>query len=282
MEGNMKLTVLVDNNTIIDRYFQGEPGVSYFIECDDRKYLFDTGYSDLFLKNATKMGIKLSVLDGVVISHGHNDHTWGLGELVKLYSEATAERYECKRPMIIAHPDAFKDKNADGLDIGSMLSSEQLVKTFSLQLTKEPIWLSDKLVFLGEIARNNCFEAKTPVGKTLRDGIWEEDFVLDDSALVYMSNNGLVVITGCSHAGICNIIEYAKKVCNDDRVYDVIGGFHLLNPSQYKLSNTMEYLKKCQPHAVYACHCTDLSSKISLAQVTNVEDVGVGLVLQYE
>ena len=77
MEENMKLTVLVDNNTIIDRYFQGVPGVSYFIECDDRRYLFDTGYSDLFLKNATKMGIKLSVLDGVVISHGHNDHTWG-------------------------------------------------------------------------------------------------------------------------------------------------------------------------------------------------------------
>jgi 7,8-dihydropterin-6-yl-methyl-4-(beta-D-ribofuranosyl)aminobenzene 5'-phosphate synthase len=71
----MKITVLVDNNTMIDRYFQGEPGVSYFIECDDKKYLFDTGYSDIFLRNATKMGINLLALDAVVISHGHNDHT---------------------------------------------------------------------------------------------------------------------------------------------------------------------------------------------------------------
>jgi 7,8-dihydropterin-6-yl-methyl-4-(beta-D-ribofuranosyl)aminobenzene 5'-phosphate synthase len=86
----VKLTVLVDNNTIIDRYFYAEPGVSYFIECDDEKYLFDTGYSDLFLRNATKMGINLLGLDGIVISHGHNDHTWGLGELVKLYSEAAS------------------------------------------------------------------------------------------------------------------------------------------------------------------------------------------------
>ena len=278
----MKLTVLVDNNTMIDRYFQGEPGVSYFIECDERKYLFDTGYSDIFMRNATKMGISLLALDAVVISHGHNDHTWGLGELVKLYSEATYEGYGCKKPMLIAHPDAFFDKNVDGLDVGSMLSANQLNKLFPLKLSEKPIWLSEKLVFLGEIERSNSFEVRTPMGKMLRDGIWEDDFVLDDSALAYMSDNGLVIITGCSHAGICNIIEYAKKVCNDKRIYDVIGGFHLLDPSQDKLSNTVDYLERCQPHAIYACHCTDLRSKIRLAQVMNVEDVGVGLAVEYK
>ena len=278
----MKLTVLVDNNTVVDRYFLGEPGVSYFIECDDGKYLFDTGYSDIFLRNATKMDINLLQLDAVIISHGHNDHTWGLGELVKLYSEAIYEGYECKKPAIIAHPDAFLDKNVDGLDVGAMLSIDQLKKLFSVKLEKEPVWLSEKLVFLGEIERNNSFEARTPIGKTLRNGIWEDDFVLDDSAMAYKSEKGLVIITGCSHAGICNIIEYAKKVCHESRVVDVIGGFHLLDPSQEKMNSTVEYLEKCQPHALHAAHCTDLHSKIRLAKVMNVEDVGVGLVWEYK
>ncbi len=170
----MKLTVLVDNNTIIDRYFHGEPGVSYFIECDDRKYLFDTGYSDIFLRNATKMGINLLALDAVVISHGHNDHTWGMSELVKLYSEAAYEGHDCKKPTVIAHPDAFLDKKVDGFDVGSMFSINQLNKSFPLRLSQEPIWLTEKLIFLGEIERKNSFEVRTPMGKTLRDGIWED------------------------------------------------------------------------------------------------------------
>lgn len=278
----MKLTVLVDNNTIIDRYFYGEPGVSYLIECDGGRYLFDTGYSNLFLKNASKMGISLLELDAIITSHGHNDHTWGLGELFRMYSEAACDGSECKMPMLLSHPDAFLDKRVDGLNVGAMLSTNQLQNIFSLKLSKNPVWLTDKLIFLGEIERNNSFESTDPMGKILRDAVWEDDFLLDDSALVYRSVNGLVIITGCSHSGICNIIEYAKKVCNEERIYDIIGGFHLLNPSQYKLSNTVEYLKKCQPHALHACHCTDLGSKISLAQVTNMEEVGVGLVLEYK
>lgn len=73
----MKLTVLVDNNTFVDEYLIGEPGVSYYIECDGKKILFDLGYSDVFLKNAQTLKIDLSDIDDLVISHGHNDHTWG-------------------------------------------------------------------------------------------------------------------------------------------------------------------------------------------------------------
>jgi 7,8-dihydropterin-6-yl-methyl-4-(beta-D-ribofuranosyl)aminobenzene 5'-phosphate synthase len=275
----MKLIVLVDNHTLIDRYFQGEPGVAYFIECNGKNYLFDTGYSDLFLKNAVKMNVNLLQLEAVVLSHGHNDHTWGLGELVKFYSEAAGHSVE--HPALVAHPDAFLDKKDQGLDIGSMLSLSQLKKSFVVQLSKNPLWLNDKLVFLGEIPRNNLFEATVPIGKTLRADKWEDDFVLDDSALVYKSAKGLVIISGCSHAGICNIIEYAKKVCSEERVYDIIGGFHLLAPEPGKINNTVNYFSQVQPHAVYACHCTDLSSKIKLAQVVNMGEVGVGLVLEY-
>lgn len=277
----MKLTVLVDNNTLIDRYFYGEPGVAYFVECNDEKYLFDTGYSNVFLKNAGKMGINLLELTGIVLSHGHNDHTWGLSELVKLYSEARCEGHPCKQPTVIAHPDAFLAKQVDGVDVGMMLSVDQLKKSFAVKSSKEPVWLGDKLIFLGEIERKNNFEAQTPLGKTLRGGIWQDDYLLDDSALVYKSEKGLIIITGCSHAGICNIVEYAKKVCREPRVYDIIGGFHLLQPAEDKLRQTVDYLSKCQTHSIYAGHCTDLASQISLAQATNVKELGVGLVLEY-
>ena len=277
----MKLTVLVDNNTIIDRYFLGEPGVSYFIECEGKKYLFDTGYSDVFLKNANKMGIDLLTLDAIIVSHGHNDHTWGIGDLVRLYTEATFEGRNLKIPTIIAHPDAFLEKRENGLTIGSMLSESQLKNTFPLRLSRKPVMLSDKLMFLGEIDRENSFEAINPIGETLKDGKWKEDFVLDDSALVYKSDVGLVIITGCSHSGICNIIEYAKKACNEDKICDIIGGFHLLTPSHDQLTHTSEYITRNQISTIHACHCTDTYSKIKLAQVADLKDVGVGLVVEY-
>ncbi len=278
----MKLTVLVDNNTIIDRYFRGEPGVSYFIECGGKKILFDTGYSDLFCLNALKLGLDLRRLDAVVLSHGHNDHTWGLGELVRLLAEAQGEGFQRKIPSLVAHEDSFLPKQEQGLDIGMMLSMEQLQNSFAVRKERTPLWLTEKLVFLGEIKRSNSFEGRSPLGKTLRNGQWENDFLLDDSALAYCSPQGLVIITGCSHAGIANIIEQAKQVCCEERIYEVIGGFHLQNPSPEVLEKTVSFFQECSPHAVYAGHCTDLASKIALAKAGQVRDVGVGLSLYYE
>lgn len=277
----MKLTVLVDNNTIIDRYFQGEPAVSYFIECEGKNYLFDTGYSELFLRNASKLGIDLKTLDTIIISHGHNDHTWGLAELVRFYTEAQCAGRIFRFPTIVSHPDAFLEKREQGTKIGSMLSARQLESIFSLQLSKKVVKLSDKLLFLGEIERSNSFEGVAAIGETKREGAWEKDYVLDDSALVYMSEAGLVIITGCSHAGICNIMEYAKKICNEARICAIIGGFHLLNLSDSQMKPTIEYFKSQQIGAVYAGHCTDLQAKVKLAEAADLKDFGVGLVIEY-
>ncbi|RZN33641.1 MAG: MBL fold metallo-hydrolase [Methanosarcinales archaeon] len=279
----MELRVLVDNNTLIDRYFQGEPGVSYHLQDGSTRILFDAGYSDVLIRNAEKMGIHLLDIDVVVLSHGHLDHTWGLYHLIKLYTEARVEDVNCVNPALVAHPSAFLTRTVDGIpEVGSLISEDKLCCHFNMRLSREPLWLTDNLVFLGEIERTNDFEAMVPIGKILLDGTNEDDYVLDDSALVYTSPKGLTIVTGCSHAGICNIIEYAKKVCGDDRVVDIIGGFHLLEPSCEQLQGTLEYMKELQPGTVHAAHCTDLNSKIMLSQVVDLREVGVGLSLVYE
>ena len=279
----MKLTVLVDNNTLIDRYFYGEPGASYFIEDEGKKILFDVGYSDVFIKNAQKLNIDLLNLDFVVLSHGHLDHTWGLDPLIRLYTEAIIENLNHKNPIIIAHPLIFYTKKNNGLnEIGSIISEVKLSKHFNIKLSKEPVWLTKKLVFLGEIERKNDFEVKIPIGKIVINNSENDDYLLDDSALVYKSSTGLIIITSCSHSGICNIIEYAKKICEENRITDIIGGFHLLEPSKEQLQGTLEYMKKLKPYEVHACHCTDLNSKIALSKVINLREVGVGLKLEYK
>ena len=274
----MEITVLVDNNTLIDRYFLAEPGLSLLIQDDEMKVLFDTGYSDIFLINACKMGINLTDLDYLVLSHSHLDHTWGLEPLIKYFTELKIEHRTFKHPIMVAHPEVFTSvSTTDFKELGCLMSEQKLAKHFSIQLSTQPQLLSSKLMFLGEIPRRYDFEANA----TIEGNNDPFNHVIDDSALVYRTQKGLVIITGCSHAGICNIIEYAREVCGDNRVVDIIGGFHLLNPPARQLDGIMAYLDKLQPGTVHACHCTDLMSKIALSRVVNLKEVGVGLSIRY-
>lgn len=271
----MQLTVLVENNTLIDQYFHGEPGLSFYLQHNGQNILFDTGYSDILLSNADKMHIDLSRIDALVLSHGHNDHTRGL--------EALLPRLDSThKPRLIAHPQALERKTFDdGENCGITLPRDVLEKYFSLSLSREPQWLADDLVFLGEIPRSNDFESHQAIGLHEQDGAEQPDFVTDDSALVYRTADGLVLITGCSHAGICNMIEHAKQVCGDERIVDIIGGFHLQQPDPAMLDATLNYLRQQNIQQAHACHCTDLPSKIRLAQALDMHEVGVGLRLNY-
>lgn len=278
----MNLTVLLDNNTFIDHYFLGEPGVSYYLEADGEKILFDVGYSDAFIRNAQKLRIDLLEVDTIVLSHGHLDHTWGLSSLIQLYTEEIIERGTVKRPSLVAHPAVLASKRYRNLpEIGALLPAEKLASFFELQLSKKPVSLTERLIFLGEIERVTDFEAQKSLGVVVENGIERDDTLVEDSALVYRSPNGLVIITGCSHSGICNIVEYARKVTGEQKVVDIIGGFHLLDPSEQQLQGTIDYLASVKPESVHACHCTDLPSKNALARSLPIREVGVGLVLTY-
>lgn len=276
----MKLTVLVDNNTIIDRYFLAEPGLSFHINDGDTNILLDVGYSDIFLRNAQKMSMKLTDLDFIAVSHSHLDHTWGFDPLIKYFTELSIENIPHKKPKILAHPKTFTGVTYPGLsEFGAIISEDRIAKHFELKLSKEPQWINENFVFLGEIPRKNNFEGLLTFGK--KDGETEDDIVPEDSALVYKSDRGLVIITGCSHSGICNIIDYAKEVCSEERIADVIGGLHLQNPPQEQMEGTIKYFEKLDLKNIHACHCTDLQSKILLSKVTNIKEVGVGTVINY-
>lgn len=278
----MKLTVLLDNNTLIDSYYLGESGVSYLIETEGKSILFDVGYSDAFVTTARKLSIDLLDVDFVVLSHGHMDHSWGLVPLVRLHTEALMDKLPVKKPTLVAHPLALSSRRLDDLpEIGSLLPEEKLSGFFHLQLSRKPVWLTERLVFLGEIERSNDFEAQKPIGRILEDGIEKDDFVLDDSALAYKSPDGLVIVTGCSHAGICNIVEQARKVCGERRVVDIIGGLHLVGTAVEQVQGTVQYMESLRPGVVHACHCTDLDAKIALSTVVDLKEVGVGLALEY-
>nr|WP_321023022.1 MBL fold metallo-hydrolase [Clostridium neonatale] len=268
----MKLKVLVDNNTYIDEYYLGEPAVSYYIEDEDVKLLLDVGYSDIFLKNASKMNIDLSELDSIIISHGHDDHTLGL----KYYFN---QNYN-DDISLIAHPDAFYYKMYDDLKICSPYSKDEISEKCALILSRTPIKISKNITFLGEIPSSNTFEKRKIIGKTLINNKFVDDYVLDDSALVYKNDKGIYIITGCSHSGICNICEYAKNICNDDRIIGIIGGFHLFDLCE-QAYKTIEYFKINNIKELYPCHCTSFSVKAEINKYIPVKEVGVRLELNW-
>ena len=267
----MKLTVLTDNNTYIDRYYLGEPALSFFIEEGDTNILFDTGYSDVFVKNAAALKVNLTKTDYIVFSHGHDDHTKGLKYI---------EKTDVPKARIVAHPKCFDKKYVGDLYVGSPYSNTELKETFECNFTDKPVQLCENLWYLGEIPRVFDYE-KGSVGEIETDGGRMPDCLYDDTALVYKGKKGLFIITGCSHSGICNICEHAKKVCSEEKIYGIIGGFHLFDDDE-KLAQTVKYFVDNKIEMLYPCHCVSLAAKHRMMENLNVQEVGVSLVLNVE
>lgn len=235
-----KISVLTDNRS--NGNFLHEHGLSFYIETDsNKKILFDTGQSDIFLKNAKMLGIDINSVDVVVLSHGHFDHGNGLVFL--------------REKTLVCHPDCFikRYRKWTLCYIGLNASLTEMQKRFNLKLSKKPYIISEDVIFLGEIPRKNSFEAKSTKFRLINR---KDDFVYDDSGIVIISDSGLIVISGCAHSGICNTVEYAKEVTGVKKVHTVIGGFHLKKVDDI-LSKTIEYFIDNKINKIYPCHCVD-------------------------
>lgn len=265
----MELTILVDNNTCLGNSLIAEHGLSFLIEEANMKLLFDCGTTDAFIKNAYKMNLDLEPLTDIVLSHSHIDHVGGFIRLQSLYQKFRYIGINFKTKNVIAHPDVFKDVQETnvGPDESFHLSKDKIEKFFNLVLTTKPVNLTPNLIYLGEI----------PVS-----GPTKKDYAHDETALAYKSKDGLVIISGCSHSGVENIIEHAKKVTGVDKVNTMIGGLYLINRSVEEINALGLYLKKQNIKHIYPCHCTDLESKIILSKFIKIEEVSTGRKYSWE
>ncbi len=220
--------------------------------------LFDTGYSRIGVPhNLDQLGVDLNQVEAMALSHGHMDHTGSLYPVL--------DRIPNRIPLVL-HPEAFHAPRFFGLADGrKLLFPQTLVKedlekqNIDLVESKTPTSLAgETIVVTGEVERVTSFEKGLPNAVLERDGKIEKDPILDDQALVvHLKGKGLVVIAGCSHAGIINTIFHAQKMTGIQKVHAVVGGFHLSGPYFEKIiEQTIGELKKIRPQFLSPMHCT--------------------------
>jgi 7,8-dihydropterin-6-yl-methyl-4-(beta-D-ribofuranosyl)aminobenzene 5'-phosphate synthase len=253
----------LSENTALHGYV-GEYGLSLFIEADGRRILFDTGLSFSAWHNAQIMGVDLTKIDCIVLSHGHLDHTGGLSEMLGRIGRETE---------VIAHPGMFeprytlRDGQAQERFIGMPCSREELENHGArFTLSKEPVRITGHIMTSGEIPMLTEYE-DVEGNLLVRGGeTYLPDKIADDLSLVINTESGLAVFTGCGHRGIINIINHACKLTGNDNVYAVIGGIHLLRASEERIQNTIAEFKGRGVKKIGVSHCTGFHASAKIAE----------------
>jgi len=251
MTRSVTITVLVENSSS-QSDLEAEHGLSLWIEADDLRILFDTGQSAAFFANAERLGVPLSDIDALVLSHGHYDHSGGLAFVgpdfqpsrLYLHPSAVLPKYrQCDRP-----PHRY---------IGMPPASAALIKRMHERViwTQEPTRISDRVFITGPIPRESDFEDVG--GPFFQDPeCAKPDSLADDQALWIDTPEGLIVCVGCCHAGLVNTLNYVRRVSGNLTVRAIIGGLHMINANPQRIEHTLEALSQLSPGMVAACHCT--------------------------
>jgi len=203
------------------------------------------------LHNADALNIGLQHLDLICFSHGHYDHTGGLMGVLQRVNG---------RVCVLAHPDIFAPKLKERpilKFIGPPFTRAGAEAAGAIMLeARGPVAIAPEVITTGEVPRLESFE-KVEGFWTVKDGQYREDKIPDDQALaINMEGKGLVVITGCAHAGIINTIRHAQKITGVEELHAVIGGFHLMGADEERMDATAKALQKLDPAIVRPGHCT--------------------------
>lgn len=258
-------TKLIKRLSKPSKNFIAEHGFAALIEADNKKILVDTGATGITVEHNLKLlDLSINDIDTIFLSHGHNDHSGGLKKF---------------RGNIIAHPDSFYKRYLVPKEgVSFELSSPELDpdKHF-VEFHTGPVELAKGVLTTGEIERIHEWE-ELKIFRIKKEDKEHQDRVLDDQGVIVNTEHGLVIIAGCSHAGIINTIEQSIKLTGIHNVYCVIGGFHLIGPGEAKIDRTIECLRKLKVKHVVPIHCTGFEAikRISIEMPEEFEYGTVG------
>jgi len=257
---SVRITTLSENTALLG--FLAEWGLSILVETDDCKVLLDTGMSISAVRNAQLLGIDLSSIDAIVLSHAHGDHTGGLREVLRVVR---------KEIQVVAHPDIWIPKYVQFGDMkryaGMSYVKEDLEALGAyFNLSREPVKISEQIMTTGEINITTDYE---DIDDRLKLKVNDElipDTMTDDLALVVRTDIGLAIITGCAHRGIINTVRHVQDITGGEYIHTIIGGTHLHLVSQERIQKTAEELQQLGLLHLGVSHCTGFNASCTLAQ----------------
>lgn len=282
----LRVIVLAENSVLPGTPFLGQHGISLYLEAHVantwKHVLVDVGQNtDALLYNAKLMGIELSTIDAIILTHRHPDHTRGLSKLLKTIGKEEVP--------IIAHPDILKIGFVDkpflrytGLRYED--SKERVEESGGrFFLVRDPVRILPGLLTTGEIERVTDFEKPEGFKTITDDGRVVEDEIRDDISVIGVSRKGLVILTGCAHAGIVNIVKHAISMTRIRKVVAVVGGLHLISAPDENVTKTVRALKELGVEVVYAGHCTGFKAQVELYREfgENFKPLQTGMVIEF-
>ena len=254
---DFKITIL---STMLSDFHTGEWGFSAMIEVDGERILFDAGSREnTVLQNAKELNINLDNLDNIFISHNHKDHTGGLITLKKEYPNSFKNAH-------VGEGIFYSRPNPDG-DGNYILSSRNTLENLGIKFIshKNPTQLVPGVWTTGQVPRKYDEKNWSGVSKMIdSEGNTVEDIIPEDQSLFFDTENGIVLISGCGHAGLANTLDYVQKIIPGRPIYKIIGGFHLLKLSNDKLEWTAGKMREAGVNYFVGAHCTGLNSTYSI------------------